>query len=96
VVRCNTFIGHNNLEIFRELEVKYGLVFNYRDPDQALKKALVLAQNPDIRILWEQKRKSLLQDKIDVTSFMIWFVEQYPHSIKHAKSFSESGFNSKF
>ncbi len=95
VVRCNTFIGQSKLGIFRELEVKYGLVFNYRDPDQALYKALVLAQNPDIRILWEQKRKSLLQDKIDVTSFMIWFVEHYPHSINHAESFSALSENSK-
>jgi predicted glycosyltransferase len=95
VVRCSTFIGHSKLGIFKELEAKYGLVFNYRDPDQALQKALVLAQNPDIRVLWEHKRKSMLQDKIDVTSFMIWFVEHYPHSIKQVKSFSSSGFVSK-
>jgi predicted glycosyltransferase len=95
VVRCNSFIGHGNLGIFQELEVKYGLVFNFRNPDQALKKALVLAQNPDIRILWKQKRKYLLQDKIDVTAFMIWFVEHYPHSINNAESFSVSGLNSK-
>lgn len=95
VVRCNSFIGHSNLGIFKELEVKYGLVFNYSDPDQALKKALVLAQNPDIGVLWKQKRKCLLHDKIDVTSFMIWFVEHYPHSINNAESFSASSLDSK-
>lgn len=90
VVRCSTFIGHSKLGIFKELEAKYGLVFNYRDPKQALQKAVVLAQNPDIRILWEQKRKDLLRDKIDVTSFMIWFVEHYPHSIEGANSYPAS------
>jgi uncharacterized protein len=95
VVRCNSFIGHQNLGIFRELENKYGLIFNYRDSDQALKKAIELAQNPDIQIAWEQKRKSLLQDKIDVTLFMVWFVEHYPRSIKKAQSFIEFCLESK-
>ena len=87
VVRCNSFIGHGSLGIFQELENKYGLIFNFTDPVPALKKAIELAQIPDIRIEWEQKRKCLLKDKIDVTSFMIWFVEQYPASIDSAPFF---------
>ncbi|MDF2473350.1 MAG: hypothetical protein K0R21_1132 [Anaerocolumna sp.] len=87
VVRCNSFIGQSNMGIFEELENKYGLIFSYRDSNQALKKAIELVQIPDIRIAWEQKRKCLLQDKIDVTSFMVWFVEHYPRSIAKAQSF---------
>ncbi len=90
VVRCNSFIGQQNLGIFRELENKYGLIFSYRDSDQALKKAIELAQIPDIKITWEQKRNRLLQDKIDVTSFMVWFVENYPRSIASAGAFITS------
>jgi predicted glycosyltransferase len=95
VVRCNSFLGQGNLGIFQELEKKYGLIFNYRDPELALNKAIELAQIPDIRILWEQKRKCLLQDKIDVTSFMVWFVEHYPESIHSAQSFWTSGFETQ-
>ena len=73
--------------IFSELENKYGLIFSYRDSNQALEKAIELVQIPDIRIAWEQKRKCLLQDKIDVTSFMVWFVEHYPRSIEKARSY---------
>jgi len=94
VVRCNSFIGHGNLGIFQELENKYGLIFNYKDPEMALKKAIDLAQIPDIRIVWEQKKKGLLQDKIDVTSFMVWFVEHYPESINCAQSFYASSLDS--
>lgn len=93
VVRCNSFIGHGGLGIFQELENTYGLIFNYTDPDPALKKAIELTQIPDLRIEWEQKRKYLLQNRIDVTSFMIWFVEQYPESIPSAESFCTSGFD---
>jgi predicted glycosyltransferase len=90
VVRCNSFIGHGGLGIFQELENEYGLIFNFKDPVMALKKAIELAQIPDIRIEWEQKQKCLLKNKIDVTSFMVWFVEQYPESIDLAQSFCES------
>lgn len=87
VVRCNSFIGQSNVGIFRELENKYGLIFNYRDSNQALKKAIELVRIPDIRSTWEQKLKCLLQDKIDVTSFMVWLVEHYPRSVKKARSY---------
>jgi predicted glycosyltransferase len=85
VIRCNSYLGHDRVGIFRELESKYGLIFSSRDADQALKKAVELVQIPDTRTIWEQKRECLLQDKIDVTSFMIWFVENYPESIDSAK-----------
>lgn len=81
VVRCNSFLGQSELGVFRELEHKYGLIFSFKDAHIALKKAIELAQTPDIRIVWEKKRKHLIQQKIDVTSFMVWFVEHYPNSI---------------
>ncbi len=31
------------------------------------------------------KRKRMLSDKIDVTAFMIWFIENYPESVKIMK-----------
>ncbi|MHB1152950.1 MAG: DUF354 domain-containing protein [Eubacteriales bacterium] len=90
VVRCNSFIGQSELGIFRELENKYGLIFNFKDPDMALNKAIELAQRPETGIEWKEKQKRLLADKIDVTSFMLWFVEQYPVSIESARSYCES------
>lgn len=81
VVRCNSFLGHDNVGNFVELEKKYGLIFNYKNPNLALNKAIQLIKTPNIRSLWQAKRKRLLQDKIDVTSFMISFVENYRSSV---------------
>ncbi len=87
VIRCNSFIGQGELGIFKELENKYGMIFSFKDAETALKKAVELAQTPDSRIEWEKKRKYLIQQKIDVTSFMVWFVEQYPRSIDAAEDY---------
>ncbi len=64
-----------------EEEEKYDLVYNYSDPESidgdALDKTIELLKNPN---LWQEgktKREKLLVDKINVTKFMVDFIEQY-------------------
>lgn len=70
---------------FIELEQKYGLILNYNDSAQALDKAVELLQSPDLKNSWIKKRDKLLEDKIDVTAFIVWFIENYPDSFKKIK-----------
>jgi predicted glycosyltransferase len=70
---------------FIELEQKYGLMFNYNNPNKAMNKALELIQKSDLKEEWRKKREKLLKDKIDVTAFMVWFIENYPESFKKLK-----------
>lgn len=84
-IRCNSFVGENDMLNFVELEEKYGLIFNYKNPETALEKAIELVQNPDLKYTWKQKRNNMLNDKIDVTSFMVWFIENYPESLHKMK-----------
>jgi hypothetical protein len=65
---------------FIELENKYGLIFNYSDANEALNKAIELIQIENIKEEWSYKRKEMLSDKIDITSFLSWFIETYPDS----------------
>jgi predicted glycosyltransferase len=84
-IRCNSFVGEDDMSNFIELEDKYGLIFNYSDSEEALKKALELVKMPGLKEEWSKKREKLLNDKIDVTAFIVWFIENYPESIKRAK-----------
>ncbi|MCR4394786.1 MAG: DUF354 domain-containing protein [Dehalococcoidales bacterium] len=65
---------------FVELENKYGLVYCFDNPQLAINKALELVQQPDLKDRCVRKRQQLLQDKIDVTGFMVEFIENYPIS----------------
>jgi predicted glycosyltransferase len=65
---------------FIELEQKYRLIFNYNDSDKAVNKAVELIQKSDLKEEWQKKREKLLKEKIDVTAFMVWFIENYPES----------------
>jgi uncharacterized protein len=79
-IRCNQFVGPNDMGIFVDLEKKYGLIFNYSEPDKSINKAVELIQKHNLKQEWTERRDKLLKDNIDITTFMVWFIENYPDS----------------
>lgn len=70
-----------------EQEKKYGLGYTL-GPDQearAIELALELVEREKLHEEWQGKRKRLLEDKIDVTAWMVDFVEQYITEKQKAK-----------
>jgi predicted glycosyltransferase len=65
---------------FNELEADYGLLYSYQETTEALLKAFELMRESGVKEKWQIKRKKLLDEKIDVTAFMVWIVENYPES----------------
>ena len=65
---------------FEELEKTYGLVYSFREPSAALEKVLQILDDDNSKALWQKKRGHLLDEKLDVTKFMIEFIEKYPES----------------
>jgi len=70
---------------FIELEKTYRLVYSFTGGNAGLKKAVEILQDPAIKKDWKTKREQLLREKIDVTAFMIWFIENYPASPEEMK-----------
>jgi len=62
-------------------EKEYGLVYNFkndgRSQENALEKALELVSNNNLKEECALKRAKLLDDKIDVTEFMLNLIEKY-------------------
>lgn len=81
-VRCNSFVGR--LSYLEELEHKYGLTYGIPpdQPQNLLTRIEELLAMPDLKETWQRRRKKMLADKIDVTAFMVWLIENYPHSAK--------------
>lgn len=76
-IRCNSFVGENDMANFIELERKYNLIFNFRDPKEALRKSFELIQNSDTKAEWTERRNILLNDKIDVSEYIVNFIDNY-------------------
>ncbi|MBN2355870.1 DUF354 domain-containing protein [candidate division KSB1 bacterium] len=72
----------NSLRVGYCLEAeKHGMLFRYNgfSPQAKLKiEELLSLDHP--RSAFEEKHRAFMSDKIDVTSFMTWFVDHYPHS----------------
>jgi len=81
-IRSNSFVGSNDMGNFIELEGRYGLIFNYADPKEAVDKAIELVQTEGLKELWRDRRRRLLEEKVNVTAFMVWLFGRYPDGLE--------------
>lgn len=71
-------------------QAEYGLVHLFSEDElaqeHAIQKAIEIVSQLDIKNEYRERAQKILQDKIDVTSFLVWFIENYPESVKEVKS----------
>jgi len=83
-IKFNSFAVDDDIN-FVELENDYHAIFKYDDPAKVIDKLSQLLQIPDLKEQWVGKRRRILADKIDLTSFMVWFIENYPQSVQEMR-----------
>lgn len=66
---------------FAELEKTYNLLYTFTESDAALEKAVEILNDTKSKEKWLIKRERLVKEKIDMTAFMVWFIENYPNSL---------------
>lgn len=81
-IKLNSFAGR--LSIPNEIENRYGLCYSFLPEQFEEMKALIatLVIQSDLKMDWNRRRQKMLNDKIDLTAFLIWLVEKYPRSVK--------------
>lgn len=79
-IRYNDFAG--KISILNELENVYKLTssINTQFPNQLLDLVDKITANEHIRKQYSVNRHKMLAEKIDVTAFYVWFIENYPES----------------
>ena len=94
-IRFNDFVG--KLGYLEELEHKYGLTFGIKtsEPERLLQKVGELLNTPMLKEKWQKRRQKMLSEKIDVTAFMVWLIENYPESVEVMRKDPEYQFNFK-
>lgn len=61
--------------VFEELAAKYGLLVQIPPNEKAVEEITKVMDEKEVLTKWKQKRSQLLTDKVDVTDWMISFVE---------------------
>ena len=87
-LRFNDFVGKKKIGVMEELEHAYGLTYGIssHEPETLYAKINDLLAMPRLREDFQARRCKMLADKIDVTAFLTYFIENYPQSAKAAKA----------
>jgi uncharacterized protein len=85
-IRFNDFAGR--ISVLEELEHKYGLTVGIKSKDSNRLFAVIdkFLSDPHLKRNYLAKKKEMLSDSINVTAFIVWFIENYPESAKIIKS----------
>ena len=84
--RCNDFAG--KISVMNEKEDKYKLSFNYSasEFDRMYQQINGLLSIKNFKEEFQNRKRKMLSEKIDLSSFMIWLFENYPASVQQYRS----------
>ena len=79
-IRFSDFSGR--IRVLEELENEYGLTLGIKtnESERLLDEVEKILLRSNAREEYDQQRAKMLREKIDVTAFFTWFIENYPHS----------------
>lgn len=79
-IRYSSFAG--KISVLEELEKKYKLTFGVPigNEDMLFEKIYNLINLKNLSEIFQDRRQKMLDDKIDVSKFMTWFIGNYPES----------------
>lgn len=75
-IRCNTFVGNDDMGVFPELENKYSLIYNVSKEEDILPLVDKLLQNSHLKQEWQWKREVMLSEKVNMTQYMMKLLEE--------------------
>jgi uncharacterized protein len=76
------YINTLQLGYLKEQETRYGLTMNFTESGPLVDKALELAKDERLKLSWAKKREWMLSEKVDVTAWMVKFVEDYVQGLQ--------------
>ena len=81
-----------------EQEKEFGAVFNFteseKDQTASIKKGIEILKDAKVKKKWSKKRVRILKDKIDVTEFLSWLINNFPRSLEKMRK--EPDYANKF
>ncbi len=85
-IRFNDFAGE--IGVLNELEQVYGLTHSVKttEPEKLYSLTESLVSDQELKHQFQLKRKKLLDEKINVFEFFMWFIQNYPESKQRMQS----------
>lgn len=87
---------HSDFRQYKDFNGKYGLIWGFKpnDEENIFIKINEMINNKNLKEEYELKRNKLLDDTIDVSSFIYWLLSEYPSSVE--KYFQDKNIQLRF
>lgn len=84
-IRISDFAGR--ISVLEELERKYNLTFGIKpeNSEAVYEKLELLLSDQKLNETFQSRKLIMLKDKINVTKFLVWFLNNYPESIEQLR-----------
>ncbi len=94
-IRYSDFVG--KIGYLNELENEYKLGFGFKtsESDALLSKLDEIISMSNSKKIWQARREKMLNDKINYSKFLIWFIDNYPNSVSVMKENPDYQYNFK-
>ena len=81
-IRISSFAG--KISVLEELEHQYRLTYGIdpKYPEKIIRQLKQLLYTKNIKSKFANRQSKMITDKIDVTAFLVWFLDNYPKSIQ--------------
>jgi len=91
-IRFNDFVGR--IGTLRELEDHYKLGFGIspKEPAKLFEKVEELLKMENLDDIFEERKRTMLNEKIDVSQFFLWFIQNYPESVDMIRENADAQF----
>jgi uncharacterized protein len=82
-IRFNSFVG--KISVLEELEHKYKLTIGIHNskPELLIQTVKECLKTQNLRNEFQKRRTLMLSEKLEVSSFFIWLIENYPKSVSN-------------
>jgi uncharacterized protein len=80
VLGISSVYVNSQIRCYNEEQENYRTVFNFRNGNNVIDKIKEILESSEIRKNAKRGQKQILTDKIDITAFLVWFIENYPIS----------------
>jgi uncharacterized protein len=74
------FVNSLDAGVFQEEEKIYQLLYSYRTSEKIIEKIATLIKIPNLKEEHLKRAEKLREAKINLTEFLVWFIENYPES----------------
>lgn len=92
------YLNNDSTYYTKHLEQDYQLMYNLTELENDQLKAIQIGLDilkQDDTQKWHERKETMLRDKIDITAFLVWLVENYPESKRIMKKRPEYQYNFK-